>query len=53
MNNKESLSKLVEILKEGLKDKGLSFSLHRPEVDVIDNKYFNMVKSVQEILNNE
>jgi|LGOV01.1.fsa_nt_gb hypothetical protein len=53
MNNKESIKQFCKVLEVLLEEKGLCLNLHRPEIDVIDNKYFNMVKKVQEILNND
>jgi hypothetical protein len=40
------------VLETLLEEKGLRLTVHRPEIDIIDNKYFKMIKRVQEILNN-
>lgn len=36
-----------------LEEKGLSMIIHNPDVDVIDNKYFNLIKQIVKILDND
>ncbi|MGD9901717.1 MAG: hypothetical protein AB7S44_04215 [Spirochaetales bacterium] len=53
MNNKENLNQLIKLIEEKLEDEKIELNLHRPEIDVINNRYFEIVKKIQAILNND
>ena len=52
MIDKETKSSLY-ILETLLEEKGLSLTIHNPNIDIIDNKYYVVIKKVQAILNND
>lgn len=53
MSNKEDIKQFGFLLETLLEEKGLSLLIHNPEVDVINNKYFNLIKQIVKILDNE
>lgn len=53
MNNKENIKQFSFLLETLLEEKGLELTIHRPDIDVIDDKYFNIVKQIIKILDNE